>query len=322
MRLTSRASALAVFTLAAMAAGPLDPAAAQAQTQPQPAPKAPAVTGSQTTVKDSMPVPTVTRVEPKPVAITTESAPQPIGFEADVYCFGYIGDPNEQFPVQVMSAENLYEQIDYITHDLLYVDGGYDRGLRVGDNFWIVTAEQEVIHPMTGKSVGRFYQYRGRATVVSVEPRAAIVRVTNTCTDVPLGAYLKHFEPIPIPLARRSPLAQAGDPPSGKAKGRIIYTRDGLVALGATASVMVDLGAADGIQPGDFLTVYRYSTGREYGIGPVGAYWVNVPPPPGVAIPRTYLGEAAVLLVGDRWSVVRLTESTRLIEVGDEVELK
>ena len=85
---------------------------------------------------------------------------------------------------------------------------------------------------------------------------------------------------------------------------------------------MIDLGVANGVSPGDFLTVFRYSTGREYGIRPVGAYWVNTPPPAGVFIPRTYLGEAAVLMVGDRWAVVRLTEATRLIEVGDDVELK
>ena len=49
---------------------------------------------------------------------------------------------------------------------------------------------------------------------------------------------------------------------------------------------------------------------------------LNLPPPAGVQIPRTYLGEAAVLMVGDRWAVVRLTDSFRLIQVGDEVELK
>lgn len=288
----------------------------------QTAPKPPAVGGTRTTVRDSNPQPTVTRVERPPLTVTTESAPQPVGFEADVYCFGYIAEPREQFPVQVISAENLYEQTDFITNDLLYVDGGYDKGMRVGDAFWIVTPEQEVIHPVIGKSIGRFVQYRGRAVVQSIEPRSAIVRVTNACTDIPIGSYLKRFEPIPIPLARKTPLAMPGDPPSGKAKGRIVYTRDGVVALGANASVMVDLGAADGVQPGDFMTVYRYSTGREYGIGPVGAYWVNVPPAAGVVVPRTYLGEAAVLAVGDRWSVLRLTDSSRLIEVGDEVELK
>jgi len=253
--------------------------------------------------------------------VTTESAPQPVGFEADVYCFGYIAD-RESFPVQVTSAESLYEQTDFITNDLLYVDGGYDKGMRVGDAYWIVTPEQDVIHPVSGKSIGRFFQYRGRAVVTSIEPRTAIVRVTNACTDIPLGSYLKRFEPIPIPLARRTPLSMPGDPPSGKAKGRIVYTRDGVIALGNSANVIIDLGAADGLQPGDFLTIFRYTSGREYGIGPVGAYWVNVAPAAGVVVPRTYLGEVAVLSVGDRWAVVRVTDSTRLIEVGDEVELK
>jgi hypothetical protein len=41
-----------------------------------------------------------------------------------------------------------------------------------------------------------------------------------------------------------------------------------------------------------------------------------------VEIPRTYLGEIAILSVGDRWAIGRVTDSYRLIEVGDEVELK
>jgi hypothetical protein len=263
----------------------------------------------------------VTKAAP-PARVIGPSAPQPVGYESDVYCFGYLGEFNETFPVKVISAESLAEQIDYIAGDLLYTDGGYDMGLRVGDIYWLVTAEQEVFNPASAQSIGRLYQHRGRAVVHSVEGTTAILRVVNSCTDIPLGAGLKKFEPIPIPLARKSPPAIAGDPPSGKARGHIVFTRDGVVALGADADVMVDLGLANGLSPGDFLTVYRYSTGRQYGVTPLGTYWVNLPPPPGSSVPRTYLGEAAVLVVGDRWSVVRLTESYRLIEVGDEVEIK
>ena len=311
MRLPSR-------TLAVVSLGLSIAAAASAQTA-----RPPAVGGARSVPDRSNAAPTVTRVEsPTVVPLSTESAPQPVGFENDVYCFGYVGDARERFPLQVHGAENVYEQTDFIPSDLLYVDGGYDKGVKVGDEYWVVTGEQDVIHPISGKSMGRFYQYRGRAVVQSVEARAATVRVTSACTDIPMSAVLKKFEPIPIPLARRTPMAQHGDPPSGKAKGHIVYTRDGVIALGTGNTVMVDLGAANGIQPGDFLTIFRYSTGREYGIGPVGAYWVNLPPPAGVFIPRTYLGEAAVLTVGDRWAVVRLSEANRLIEVGDEVELK
>ncbi len=280
----------------------------------------PAVSGKKSIVNQQPPA--VTRIEDKAAVPTTDNAPQPVGFESDIYCFGYVGDLSERFPVQVKGAENIAEQTDYVTDDYLYINGGLSKGLKVGDEFWLVTPEQEVVHPVTGKSMGRLYQYRGRAVVTSLEARAGIVRVTQACTDVPMGAYLKPFEPIPIPLARKSPLALRGDPPTGKSKGRIVFTREGVVALGSGNLVIVDLGAAEGVSPGDFLTVFRYSWSEEFGVRPVGSYWVNVPPPPGVSIPRTYLGEAAVLMVGERWAVARLTDSFRLIQVGDEVELK
>jgi hypothetical protein len=39
-------------------------------------------------------------------------------------------------------------------------------------------------------------------------------------------------------------------------------------------------------------------------------------------IPRTYLGEMSILHVGDRWAVGRITESYRMIQIGDEVEIR
>lgn len=289
----------------------------------QAAPTPPTVKGGKTVLVDRE-APTVTRVEERPpqVISTTEMAPQPVGYESDVYCFGYLGDLAETFPVRVNGAEDIEEQIDFTTHNLLYVDAGVDRGLKVGDEFWVVTPQQEVIHPVTWKSMGRFYQYLGRVSVHSVEARTAIVRVTHACTDIPIGAYLKRFEPIPIPLARMSPAAVAGDPPSGKASGHIVFTRNLLVILGSDNDILVDLGIADGVQPGDFVTFFRLAQGREYGIRPVGAYWVSLPPTAGFNIPRTYLGEGAVLTVGDHWSVVRVTDSRRPMYVGDQLEVK
>lgn len=290
--------------------------ALSAQAPPAPTP---AVGGKKTIVSPKPEA--VTRVE-QPAAPVTENAPQPLGFESDLYCFGYLGGLSESFQAQVRSAENIAEQTDFVTDDLLYVDGGVNKGLKIGDEFWLVTPEQEVFHPVTGRSMGRFYQYRGRAVVHSVEARAGVVRVTNSCTDIPMGVYLKPFEAVPIPLARKSLPAVIGDPPSGKPRGRIVFSQDGVVALGTGSVVIVDLGAASGVAAGDFVTVYRYAWGEEFGVRPIGSYWINLPPPAGVSVPRTYLGEGAVLSVGDRWSVVRLTDSFRLVGVGDEIELK
>ena len=263
----------------------------------------------------------ITRIEAT-APQTTEAAPQPLGSEAEVACFGYLGPSNEGFVAEVIGAQEISEQTDFTTNNLLYLDAGADRGLKPGDEFWIVTPGDEVLHPSSGRELGRFYDYRGRAVVLCVEAHTATVRVTHACTDIPMGSFLKPYEPIPIPLGRKSPPAVACDPPSGKAKGRIVYTRDGVYQIGTDTDVLVDLGLAEGLQPGDFLTIYRYNYGFEYGIRPQGTYWVNLPPPEGVQIPRTYLGELAILSVGDRWATARVTDANRLIEVGDEVELK
>jgi hypothetical protein len=305
MRLPVRAIAIAVGILTA--------AAGVAQTKPERE-----IPGSAVVVTP----PTQTITVREAVASTAEGGPQPLGFESDLHCFGYLGDMDEKFVARVVGAESIAEQIDYMASDLLYVDAGHDKNLKLGDEFWLVTPESIVVHPRTTRDMGRFYQYRGRAVVETLEGRTASVRVTSSCTDIPLGAYLKPFEPIPIPLARKTPPAVAGDPPSGKAQGRIVFTRDGIVAVGADHTVIVDLGVANGVEPGDFLSIYRYSAGRQYGVRPVGGYWVNAASPDGVAIPRTCLGEIAILAVGDRWAIGRVTDSYRLIEVGDEVELK
>jgi hypothetical protein len=255
-------------------------------------------------------------------ASSLESAPRPTGYESDLYCFGYLGGYSDSFVAEVSGAEDVAEQVDFVSGDYLYLSAGADRNLRAGDEYWLVTPEDEVLNPISGKGIGRFYRYRGRGVIHSLGGHSAIFHVTQACTDIPMGAYLKKFDPIPIPLARKTPPAVPGDPPSGKVQGHIVFSRDGVVALGQDTDVIVDLGIANGIQPGDFLTIYRYSTGREYGIKPLGTYWVTVPPPPGVEIPRTYLGEVAILEVGDRWAIGRITDAYRLVEVGDEVELK
>src|SRR5262245_50823319 len=266
--------------------------------------------------------PQITRADTLPAVGTTEGAPQPFGYESEVVCFGYIGSDNEGFIAQVIGAENSAEQTDFTEHNLLYLDAGHDRGIKPGDEFWIVTPADEVLHPMTGQAMGRFYQYRGRATTVCIEGRTATVQVSVACTDIPMGSFLKPYEPVPIPLGRRDPACKPCDPPTGKATGRIVYTRDGVIALGNDSDVLIDLGLAEGIQPGDQLSIFRYATGADYGIRPQGSYWVYTPPPAGVEIPRTYLGDMAILYVGDRWAMGRIIDSRRLIEVGDQVELK
>src|SRR4029450_8900759 len=143
---------IAVVLAAALTAGS---ALAQNPPPPPPAPQAPPappapqkeIQGGATIVAPSPQ--TVVRQGSAPPSV--EAAPPPLGYESDLHCFGYVGPAQEVFPAQVIGAEAIAEQIDYFTGDLLYVDAGYNRGLKVGDEFWLVTPEQMVTHPKTLK---------------------------------------------------------------------------------------------------------------------------------------------------------------------------
>ncbi|HVQ53744.1 MAG TPA: hypothetical protein VMT25_01125, partial [Thermoanaerobaculia bacterium] len=72
--------------------------------------------------------PGITRIDSAAAPHTTDAAPQALGFEDEVSCFGYIGPESEEFIAAVIGAENEAEQEDFTEHNLLYLDAGYDRG--------------------------------------------------------------------------------------------------------------------------------------------------------------------------------------------------
>src|SRR5262249_22241672 len=94
---------------------------------------------------------------------TTAAAPQPLRHEDEAARCGYIGPIDEPFVASIVGAENVAEQVDFTDHNILYLDAGYDKGIKPGDEFWIVTPGDPVVHPISGATMGRFYQYRGRA---------------------------------------------------------------------------------------------------------------------------------------------------------------
>lgn len=244
-------------------------------------------------------------------------APQPMGYENDVYCFGYVGGPNEAFSGFIFSGDSVTEQSTFMNDDIVYAEN--DGGIRAGDEYWIISQQDPVIDPVTGEYLGVFYQYRGRARALCVKDSTAILQIVFACTDVPLNSTLKPFEPIPVPLARRTLPATVCDEPNGKATGAIVMARDGVQSLGTGHDVIVDLGADANLSPGDFVTVFRYQLPREFDITAAGTLQ---PRHVDAKLPRTILGEAAVLTVGDHTATLRITSAQRMIRVGDRVEIK
>jgi len=241
------------------------------------------------------------------------SSPIPLATEADIYCFGYIGDLSEPMPNSIQSWEDfemryqpgaIAQDISGSTGDLVIIDGGTATGLVAGDTYMIVELGDPVPHPAEhGKVVGRQYIYRGQVRVLCADDRHARGIITQACFDVSVGAKLKPMPQIPIPLARIPDMPAFCDPSSGKKTGYIVGAQGGWdTALGEGLLVEVNLGQADQIQPGDFLTVYRDN------------------PLPGER--HEVLGEVGILTTNTHTATGKIVAMRYSMKVGDRVEVR
>jgi len=231
------------------------------------------------------------------------SGPKAIGVEADVYCSGYLGEPAEVFPGAVVSAEKERNQSFFMEGDIVYIDIGERDGVKAGMEF--TTVRPQNIVPKWGSEievVGRIYLTPSRLRVICAQERSSIAEISYGCFDTQIGDFILPFEPVPVPLVRRTQVATSCDTPNGKVIGHIVENRGAVTPDGTDSVVYLDLGDADGVNPGDFFTVYRPSV-RAQGV-------------------RTILGEAAVLTTRAQTSVAIITLMTDTIYVGDTVELK
>lgn len=252
--------------------------------------------------------------------------PVPLGAESDIYCTGFVGDLDEGFEfsitgseyqalspnlnqVQGRRIEGIYGIVDAVKvgldrSDIVYLDGGRVAGMRPGMLLTSVMPMEVVRHPHTREVVGRFYRYDGRVRVLSVQDDQAIGEIVHSCRPIEVGSALTPFEPVPVPLARRSPLRPASDPVPAQAlrDAPVILRSDGsFVTLGQGHVVYIDRGEAHEVVPGDIYTIYREN--RE-------------------GFPPVVLGELAVLSVHGRSSVAKILESRFPIYAGDLLDPK
>jgi hypothetical protein len=237
---------------------------------------------------------------PRPVPV---SGPLPVGAEVDVYCSGYLGDRDEKFVGRIVNAEKERNQTMFMAGDLVYIDIGTDGGAQAGMEFTIVRPRQLVNRwGSVRETVGRIYMTPGRVRVICAQEKSSIAEIVYSCNEVEVGDAVMPFEPIPVPLVRRTKPATICDTPNGKTIGHVVETRDAVTPIGTDTVVFLDLGEDDGLSPGDFLTVFHPST-QATGV-------------------RTVLGEAAILTTRGRTSVAIITSMTDFIAVGDAVEIK
>lgn len=245
----------------------------------------------------------------------------PIGVEADVYCTGWLQDEPDQFPATIVSAELVDSKDSYFQGDIVYLGAGAASGLAAGQEYWIVRPTRTVYHwGSITETIGHIDETPGRLRILCAQEETAIGEIVLSCSDIRIGDAVLPFEPIPIPLVRRTAPLTSCDPVTGKVTGHIVDTYDHGTPIAATTVVFLDIGEMDGVMPGDFFAVFRYPTNvtTQVTLGEVSA----APRTSAYDSIRTMLGEAAILTTRKTTSVAIITSMRDTMYAGDRVELK
>jgi hypothetical protein len=249
------------------------------------------------------------------------SPPLPIGVEADVYCTGWLQDDPDEFPATIVSAELVDSKDSFFQGDIVYLGAGATSGIAAGQEYWIVRPGRTVFRwGSITEAVGHIDNTPGRLRILCAQEETAIGEIVLSCSDIRIGDAVLPFEPIPIPLVRRTVPLTSCDPVTGKVTGHIVDTYDHGTPIATTTVVYLDVGELDGVMPGDFFAVYRYPTNvtTQVALGEVGA----APTTSAYDSIRTMLGEAAILSTRKTTSVAIITSMRDTMYAGDRIEMK
>jgi hypothetical protein len=226
----------------------------------------------------------------------------PVGGENDIYCFAYLDEKDTKPQLTIASAEQVEYQKEFTEGDIIYLSGGDAEGVKAGQEYFITLPVRKLRHPATGAVLGTVIRYLGHLRVLCTQDHTATAEILTSCDAIPIGAWLKPFEPIPIPMTVLTPPATRCDPTGTKPKGYMVYVKDDVVTFGKDDVVLIDLGEADQVSPGTLCLIYRDNLVA--------------------GTPRLLLGELAVLTAGNHWASARVIRSAMPMHVGDRIELK
>ena len=212
-----------------------------------------------------------------------------------------IDDPSV-FSFTIASAELILSQNSYSEGDVVYLDGGAAQGVQAGDRFFISHRIRKLHHPVSNSHLGIVYQQVGQLKVLCAQENSSIAEITHACDPITVGDVLYPFSPVPVPLVISPDRTDRCDLPNGKPTGYVTYTRDDQIDIGTHWLVFIDLGAAEGLYPGTFATVFTDN--------------------PVKGMPRLVLGEIGILTVDEHYSTALVTHARQRLAVGNRVEIK
>ncbi|HEY2544518.1 MAG TPA: hypothetical protein VGI46_00485 [Candidatus Acidoferrum sp.] len=253
-----------------------------------------------------------------------------------VYCSGFVTDQKVPDATRLVSGEQSSINLVFARGEIVTINRGQDKGVRVGDRFSVVRPESDPVNvnwfkwqAKLMKAMGTHYLDAGQIRIVNVQAKTASAEVSMSCDYMQRGDIVLPFQERPEPTFKDASTFDHFAHLSGKPVAMIVESKDYQESAGQGNSVYVNLGTEKGVKVGDYFRVFRYQgtlaelspqtkdfQDRLYGFGSSpGRYRWN-------DLPREVLGEGIVINVSRNSSTVFLTYSSADIYAGDYVEIE
>jgi hypothetical protein len=274
--------------------------------------------------------------------------------DADLTCAGFISTRQLTPDFSIVGGEKEGEINWYSTSNIVYLNYGKKHGASVGENLYVLRQRGKYENPYTGKDLGRYVQELGVLRLIAVQAKMSIAEVVYSCDGMKLGDNVRPFDKYVAPPIREFVPLNRYDLPTGKLSGQIVLSRNQRDYLGTHDVVYLDIGKRQGVELGQYYTIYRrpgmYNEGLVDRGNPVlredddhdDRIWdldnkvytngdfsiVTGPRKPDEIVrdrkglPRKVVGEICIIRVEEKSATAIITRVTQEANIGDYVEMQ
>ncbi len=191
--------------------------------------------------------------------VIPQRAPMNVAENNNLYCAGYVQKSAIDTTNKLVGAVEEQDRYNYSEGNLVYLNMGASKGVRVGDMMSVVRPRGQVKTAWTRKNdgLGFYVQEVGALEIIRVKAEVSVARVKTSCDSILLGDLVQPIQMRTSPLHQQRAALDLFADPSGKAMGRLFMARDNQEIVTRDTIVYIDLGAEDNVQIGDYLTVFR-----------------------------------------------------------------
>ena len=244
-----------------------------------------------------------TSAPPRPAAAPQPAATGgplrlPVASETEMRCAPQLAAGIDPAASRILAREEPEKMLQG-EGDIVYIEGGANRGMVPGQEYAVQRSEGRVVHPATAKEQAQFIRNLGWVRIIAVQAETATAEILTACDAMLLGDRLVPAPSYALPIVEIARLGELAGRTEGALGWVVTSFEPGSVMAGEGNTLGIDLGSGAGLTVGDQVLFWRQ--------GENGAS-------------RRVLGQGVVLATGEAGSTVKVLETVVEIRIGDRAQ--